>query len=100
MIEESPRPNSVSSAASQGSIKVASLLGNTELNYGELDSSTKESILTELLVKSAITQAIKRQKVGYLIVHFDYKDIIILIYQKFLKPCVVNQWIFVWFVYV
>lgn len=61
--EETPRPNSISSANSQGSIRVASLLGNTELNYQDLDSTTKESILTELLVKSAITHAIKKQKV-------------------------------------
>lgn len=52
------------SEISQGSIKVTSLLANKELNYGELDSSTKESILTELLVKSAITHAIKKQKVS------------------------------------
>lgn len=63
MIEESPRPNSVSSTVSQGSIQVTSLLGNTELKYKELDSGTKESILTELLVKSAITHAINKQKV-------------------------------------
>ena len=62
--EETPRPVSVESVVSQGTIKVTSLLANKELNYGELDSTTKESILTELLVKSAITHAIKKQKVG------------------------------------
>lgn len=64
VIEETPRPVSMESDISQGSIKVASLLGHKELVYGDLDSSTKESILTELLVKSAITHAIRKQKVS------------------------------------
>jgi len=41
------------------------------MNYKELDNSTKESILTELLVKSAITHAIKKQKVCSSLVLFN-----------------------------
>lgn len=64
LVLEEQRPTTEESQLSKGSIKVASLMGNTELVYGDLDKGTKESILTELLVKSAITHAIKKQKVG------------------------------------
>lgn len=60
---EEPRPKTDDSHLSKGSIKVTSLVAKTELDYSDLDNSTKESILTELLVKSAVTHAIKKQKV-------------------------------------
>jgi len=63
VVGEEKRPGTEASQLSHGSIKVTSIMVAAEMEYSELESDVKESILTELLVKSAITHAIRKQKV-------------------------------------